>query len=316
MNFDDITTDIAPLDPVHDRRHALERDPLARESIVYTVILPEERIAGWVYPRVSAEGKAAGIVCAFGDGIKGGAIYENIHETAVPDTMDFTDWKVSGIQMRLGTPLRTARVGYESDRLSYDIEFDALHPAYSYDSHPDGCPKYFADNRFEQSGRVRGTMRVDGRAIVIDGLGQRDHSWGSRNWGVNYHYKWFHATTPVSAVHFFKMEYLGRSLIRGYVYKNGHMSQIRDLQVVDFTLDEDMIHTDIEVLVYDIAGRITRISGRHVAHQPLPILNAGVVLNEVALTVEVDGRPGIGWCEMQWDTRYLDHMRQYKHIRR
>jgi hypothetical protein len=158
-------------------------------------------------------------------------------------------------------------------------------------------------------------MSIDGRSIAFDTLGHRDHSWGTRNWGVNYHYKWFHATTPDAAVHFFKMEYLGRSLTRGYVYKDGHMSQIKDVNVLDFTLNDDMVHTDIEVLAHDIAGRTTKISGRSFAYQPLQV-DALNLLNEVALTVEIDGKPGLGWCEMHWDTRYLEYMKQYKHIRR
>jgi hypothetical protein len=315
MKFEDISSDITPLNAIDDRRHTLRKEPLSRESLVFTLQLPQEKIAGWVYPRVGADGKAAAIFCAFGDGVPGGSIYETFHDIAVPDSMDFAAWKVGGVELTLTEPLRTAHVKYTGQRLNYDFKFDAIHPAYSYDSHPDRCPKYFADNRFEQSGRVKGTMSIDGRSIAFDTLGHRDHSWGTRNWGVNYHYKWFHATTPDAAVHFFKMEYLGRSLTRGYVYKDGHMSQIKDVNVLDFTLNDDMVHTDIEVLAHDIAGRTTKISGRSFAYQPLQV-DALNLLNEVALTVEIDGKPGIGWCEMHWDTRYLDHMKQYKHIRR
>lgn len=316
MKFEDITSDIAPLALVDDGRHVLGSDPLARESLVFTLQLPEEKIAGWVYPRVGNDGKAAGIFAAFGDGVPGGAIYEVFHDIAVPDSMNFTHWQVNGVDLTLTNPLRTAHVKYASKRLAYDFTFDAIHPAYSYDSHPDRCPQYFADNRFEQSGRIKGTITIDGRAIPFDALGQRDHSWGTRNWGVNYHYKWFHATTPDSAVHFFKMEYLGRSLTRGYVFKDGHFSQLKEVDVVDFTLNEDMIHTDIEVVMHDLAGRTTKVSGRHFAHQPLPVTDHNVTLNEVAMTIEIDGKPGTGWCEFQWDDSYLAHMKKHKHIRR
>jgi hypothetical protein len=315
MKFEDITSDIAPLAGSNDGRHKLRNEPLCRESLVYTIILPEEKIAGWVYPRVGADGMAAGICCAFGEGVPGGSIFEVFHDIPVPESMDFTNWNAGGVELKLPVPLRTAQVKYTGQRLSYDFSYDALHPAYGYDSHPGGCPQFFADNRFEQSGRIKGSVTVDGRKIAFDALGQRDHSWGARNWGVNYHYKWFHATTPGAAVHFFKMDYLGRSLTRGYVFKNGHMSQIQDVDVLDFTLNDEMIHTDIEVVINDIAGRTTKISGRHFAHQPLPV-SEEVTLNEVAMTIEIDGHPGLGWCEMQWDNRYLAHMRLHKNIRR
>ncbi|MCK9285329.1 MAG: hypothetical protein M0P39_13730 [Rhodocyclaceae bacterium] len=316
MKFEDITSDIAPLSPADDGRHALRKEALARESLVFTLQLPEEKIAGWVYPRVGSDGKAAGVFAVFGDGVPGGPIYEVFHDIAVPDSMNFTQWRVAGVELDLTNPLRTAHVKYASQRLTYDFTFEAIHPAYGYHSHPDGCPQYFADNRFEQSGRVKGTVTIDGRAIPFDVLGQRDHSWGTRNWGVNYHYKWFHATTPDSAVHFFKMDYLGRSLTRGYVFKDGHFSQLKEANVIDFTLDEDMIHTDIVVELHDLAGRTTRVSGRRFAHQPLPVTDHGVTLNEVAMIIEIDGKPGTGWCEFQWDDSYLAHMKQFKHIRR
>jgi hypothetical protein len=196
-----------------------------------------------------------------------------------------------------------------------EFDFEALHPAYGFHSHPDGCPKYFADNRFEQGGRFKGTLTVEGRSIDFDTLGQRDHSWGTRNWGVNYHYKWFHAQTPDAAVHFFKMDYLGRSLVRGYVYKDGHMSQITAVDVVDFELDAQMIHKTIDARITDLAGRTTTVSGQHFAHKPFPIDDV-TVLNEVALRAQIDGKPGLGWCEMCWNPRYVDHMIQHPGIRR
>lgn len=315
MRYEKVTSDVAPLDPADDGRHRLRNEPLARESTVFCLELPEQGIAAWVYPRVTGDGKAGGTICAYGPGVAGGSIFESFRDVAVPDTMDFIDWQVGGVQMRLGEPLRTAHVVYNGDRVSLDFDFDALHPAYSYDSHPDGCPQYFADNRFEQGGRVKGNIIVDGRTIAFDTVGQRDHSWGTRNWGVNYHYKWFHATTPDASIHFFKMEYLGRHLIRGYVFKDGHMSQITGVDVIDFNLDEEMIHTDIEVAIDDAAGRKTRITGKRFAHQVYPIDELNI-LNEVAMTTVVDGKPGLGWCEMYWDSRYLDHMKKHRHIRR
>ncbi|HEX5806502.1 MAG TPA: hypothetical protein VFY31_09240 [Macromonas sp.] len=315
MKFEDITTDMAPLDPVDDRRHKLRNEALCRESLVYTLQLPEEKIAAFVYPRVGSDGMAAGMACVFGEGVKNGPIFEIFPAVAVPDTMDFTDWKIPGLEVKLGEPLRTAHVKYSGERMSIEFDFDAIHPAYSYDSHPDLCPKFFADNRFEQGGRIKGSLTIDGRTIALDTLGQRDHSWGARNWGVNYHYKWFHATAPEAAVHFFKMEYLGRSLTRGYVFKDGHMSQIKQVDVLDFTLDDDMWHNDIQLLVHDNAGRSTRVNGVTFAKQVLPVDPINI-LNEAAMTVDIDGKPGVGWCEFYWDNRYLDHMKQHKNIRR
>lgn len=315
MLYEGVTSDVAPLDPADDGRHQLRDEPLARESTVFCIQLPEHDVAAWVYPRVTGDGKAGGTICAFGAGVQGGSIFESFRDIAVSPSLDFTDWQVGGVHLTLGEPLKIAHVVYAGERVSIDFTFDAIHPAYSYDSHPDGCPPYFADNRFEQGGRVKGRIVIDGKSIDFDTVGQRDHSWGTRNWGVNYHYKWFHATTPTASIHFFKMEYLGRSLTRGYVFKDGHMSQITEVDVIDFTLDRDMIHSDIEVSISDLAGRTTHVTGKRFAHQVYPI-DALNILNEVAMTTVIDGVAGLGWCEMYWDSRYLDHMKQHPALRR
>lgn len=315
MNFDSMTSDCAPLAPSDDGRHKLRHEPLARESTVFCIMLPEHGIGGWVYPRVTGDGLAGGTICAFGPGVPDGSIFESFPNVPVSDSADFTNWDVGGVKLTLGDPLRKAHIVYEGERVAMDFTFDATHPAYGYSSHPEGCPQYFADDRFEQAGRVKGQIVIEGKAIQFDTLGVRDHSWGTRNWGVNYHYKWFHAVNEDAAIHFFKMEYLGRHLIRGYVAKDGHMSQITDVNVIDFELDADMMHKAIEVRITDLAGRETHITGKHFAHQVYPIDELNI-LNEVALTTVIDGKPGLGWCEFYWDSRYLAHMKKFPDLRR
>lgn len=315
MRFEDVTSDCAPLAPEDDGRHEIGTAPLARESLVFCVELPEEGLAFWVYPRVTGDGLAAGTVCAFGPAVDGGSIFESFGNIPVPETADFTDWDAGGVRLKLTGPLRHADVSFKGERITTEFTFDAIHPAYSYDSHPDGCPPYFALNRFEQGGKVKGWIRIDGKEYRFDGIGQRDHSWGTRNWGVNYHYKWFHAGSADTSVHFFKMEYLGRHLIRGYVFKDGHMSQITDVNVIDFELDTDMIHKSIEVSIQDQAGRTTHVTGAYFGHRVYPIDELNI-LNEVAMTTVIDGQQGVGWCEFYWDSRYLDHMRKFPELRR
>jgi hypothetical protein len=88
------------------------------------------------------------------------------------------------------------------------------------------------------------------------------------------------------------------------------MSQLKEVDVLDFTLNEDMVHTDIEVDMHDIAGRTTRVTGKYLAYQPLPVTDFDVTLNEVPMTTSIDGHKGTGWCEFQWDNRYLEHMKK------
>ena len=42
----------------------------------------------------------------------------------------------------------------------------------------------------EQYGRVKGTAKIDDREYVVDALGERDHSWGVRDWSAPGRWVW------------------------------------------------------------------------------------------------------------------------------
>lgn len=97
-----------------------------------------------------------------------------------PDA-DFTDWKVGTFHLVDGDR-NIARLQIVGDRLSVDYRFEAMHPAFLYSTgRPDraeALPSFAATDRYEQSGRAVGTIRIDDRTIEFDTFGHRDHSWG------------------------------------------------------------------------------------------------------------------------------------------
>src|SRR5439155_23542809 len=149
---------VLTLDPVHDSRHRLRPEPLARESLVFMLQLPEEDIAAFVYTWVSGESKAGTALCVYGPGIGDEPLFEIVDGIAVPSDQGFDDWRVGGLHSRHVEPLETADVTVNGERASLEYRFEAMHPAYAYGMHRDGCPQWMADERFEQSGRVSGVL--------------------------------------------------------------------------------------------------------------------------------------------------------------
>ncbi len=96
MNYEAVTSDCAPLDPVHDGRHKLRDEPLARESTVFCIMLPEHGIAGWVYPRVTGEGLAGGTICAYGPGVPGGSKVSAMCRCPPVPTLPSGTWAACG----------------------------------------------------------------------------------------------------------------------------------------------------------------------------------------------------------------------------
>ena len=301
------------LDRVHDARHCLREAKLARESLVFMLQLPAERVAGFVYTWVNAESKAGSAFCVYGPAVGDNGIFEAVDGIAVPKDQGFDDWRVGGAHVRHGEPFKVADVTFRGERASLEYHFEAAHPPYAYGSHRAGCPSWIADDRIEQSGRVRGVLRLGSREIPFDTMGHRDHSWGTRDWGISQHWKWLEAQAgPDLVVHFFEIQALGRSTLLGYVFRDGRMSEVTAVDV-KFEHDGQLRHRKIEAIVRDDAGRETTVRGTTFALYPFKV-SPLVTLNEGSMTVEIDGAPGVGHVEMCWPANYLEYVRTVANV--
>lgn len=302
---------IPSLDPVHDRRHRLRDEPLERESMPYVISLPEQGLATCIYTWVTKDHIAGSLFVAFGPAVGDVPIMEKVDGIDVGPDRDFDDWQVGALHLQQDLKLRSARIRGNGPRIQLDATFDAMHPAYAYGFHPQGCPAYAATDRLEQSCRVRGTLVVDGRRYDFDTTGARDHSWGTRDWDRPQHWKWLHAQAGDTAVHFWQIHVGGRIDLRGYVYRDGAMAEVASVDV-GFETDERYWQQRISATVRDTAGRDVKISGRYFAHFPLSP-SPTCVLIEGAMDCEIDGRAGTGWTEFMWPAAYLEHLHAQRH---
>ena len=305
--FAEIKTDIPALDIVHDNRHQLDGTALSRESLAFLIEIPEENIGGFLYTWVNGAGLAGAAVCLFGEGIGDEPIFEHCDGIAVPADMDFYDWRVNGLSLQIKEALKVLHAQYKSDKLTIDYNFEAVQPAYSYGSHKNGCPQWMATNRFEQQGKLQGTLTFAGRTIEFNGLAQRDHSWGTREWGVNQHWKWLHAQAEGMGVHFWQLYALGETHICGYVFKDGQMAQVADVKT-DFTYNEkNMEPVALKTTVTDDLGRSTDIDAEVYAIYPFHV-DPMITLFEAPLKLSIDGNAGGGWLESQWPNDLIKYM--------
>ncbi|MFW9960498.1 MAG: hypothetical protein ACFFDV_05735 [Candidatus Thorarchaeota archaeon] len=99
---------------------------------------------------------------------------------------DFTESMTDGVlSYKLIEPLREWRIVYRGKNLQADITWPARFSAYDFGI---GSGTSWVGH-FEQSGAPHGEIRFsDGRVVRIQGLGERDKSWGARNWHIE---SWF-----------------------------------------------------------------------------------------------------------------------------
>ncbi|MBU0538717.1 MAG: hypothetical protein KKF24_11740 [Gammaproteobacteria bacterium] len=302
-----LTTDIRALDPIHDNRHKLGTGPLARESMAYMIQIPEEQIGGFIYTWINGEGLAGSAVTLYGPGIGPEPLLEKFDGIAMSPDADFFDWRVKNLHFRLGELLETASISYKSELFDIEYNFTATQPAYAYSSHKDGCPQWIAHERFEQHGLVSGYVKVGGREIALQGYAQRDHSWGVRDWGLNQHWKWVHAQAgPELGVHFWKLESMGKTLIRGFVDKDQHIAQVVDVDI-DLEINDDLKTRTVHATIYDSAGRTTTFQG--VAYATFPLCpDPMITLFESPIVAHIDGVKGGGCCEVLWMNSLIEYV--------
>ncbi|WP_295680360.1 hypothetical protein [uncultured Nevskia sp.] len=294
------------LDPVNDGRHKLRNLPLERESIPYVIALPEQGIAAFVYTWVTKDNLAGSALAAYGPGIGDTPVFEAVDGIPMGPEKNFDNWQVGKLHLAQDLKLKTAKFGVVTDRVVIEANYEALHPAFAYSFHPDGCPAFAATDRLEQAGRVHGTIKVDGKAIAFDTFCARDHSWGTRDWGQPQHWKWLHAYNQGTQVHFWKIEVGGRSELRGYLNRDGQFAQVANVEV-SFTTDARYHQKTISATVTDTLGRKVQVEGEYFATLVMPPVPT-CTLVEGAMRCTIDGQAAVGWTEFMWPTDYLAYM--------
>jgi hypothetical protein len=145
---------------------------------------------------------------------------------------------------------------------SFQINFTGLCDPYFYDL--SGEKKKIAANAFdghiEQPGLFTGTLRIaesDGRELQISGLGERDRSWGVRDWHEISRWAWmsFQFNTQFT-INAWEIQTGKGAACEGYIYSNGNVATLKNINYeianrngfVQLTFDDLDYLFNIEVL--------------------------------------------------------------------
>jgi hypothetical protein len=279
-----------------------------RDSLFWEMIMPDERLGLQVYLYLTDRGKSGFNVSVWGPDTEPVALDRG--GGVVPDDMDLDDFTLHGLRVRQPELRRTAEVTYASETVRLEYRFEALHDAFSYRSNPDGLPPWFAANRLEQTGRVSGFLEVAGRRIEWDRrMGHRDHSWGTRDWGVPQHWKWFVAYTDSGrAVNGWIWIARGEWGCAGYVVRDGATVPVARIeQHADY--HPDMTQKRLDATLVDIAGGRTQLVFDRFGLVKLPTNDRmATEIWESACDATVDGEPGAGQWETHWSRPYVQYL--------
>ncbi|MFP4477504.1 MAG: hypothetical protein ACLFOY_18215 [Desulfatibacillaceae bacterium] len=104
--------------------------------------------------------------------------------------------RVGGLRLSCENTMRTWRTRLETRGVRADLVHEAFTPMYMFPEPSAGDGASAAANHYEQACRVTGVLSLRGREVAVNGLGQRDHSWGPRNWAGVGEWRWISAQFP------------------------------------------------------------------------------------------------------------------------
>jgi hypothetical protein len=166
-------------DLFHDRSD----DPYWNESAYFHFLIPERKAAGffYVFHRPNMKASAGGV--ALWDPT-GWDVYDCLfhewydYQPIAPEAEMFSFTMDCGLSAECPAPLNSYRLAHAADGFSLDLTFEAfMEPV---------CPKRgvqawgLGSGHYEQAGRMRGTVELEGENLAVDCMTFRDHSWGPR----------------------------------------------------------------------------------------------------------------------------------------
>ena len=166
--------------PTDDLRHRAADGGRSRDSLFWQLMMQDLKLGFQCYLYLTGTGKAGFNLILWGVDRKP-HVLELVPGT-VPADMDFDDFRLEGLHVRQPADQKTATISYAGNGVRLEYRFEGFHAPFSYRSNPDGLPGWFAHNRLEQSGWVKGFIEWEGRRVEFDRIGHRDHSWGVRHW--------------------------------------------------------------------------------------------------------------------------------------
>ncbi len=165
------------------------------------------------------------------------------------------------LELRMEEPLSRWRLRLRG-RHAMDLIWQATTPAFDYAMGRRPMPDDLAARHFEQSGRVRGWTEFRGRRRVVDGVGQRDKSWGVRDWSGVSGWNWISAQFAGGlSFNAWETGVGSARVVNGFVHYDGANHAIVELGT-DFTWRRAQVPQAVRLEFRDDADRSFVVTGR------------------------------------------------------
>lgn len=291
------------VEPADEGRHEPDGEQLWNESWYADVVRPDGSVAAYIrlglYPNLDTAWWHVAVVgpdrpvvvCQRADlDVPADDLVVSTHGIDIALTVDkeLQSFTVRGTMTGRSYP--TARDVYD-DRDGEDVPIDI-----DLTWTTDGVPfHYGATTRYEIPCQVAGNVTVAGEQLTLDGPGQRDHSWGVRDWWT---FGWCWSAGHLddgTHTHLTHVRMEGIEFAPGYVQRNGELTPAKGGSVAE-TVDADGFASHATL---DHGNLIVELEP--IAFGPIlltaPDGRVGRFPRASARFTTADGREGLGWVE-------------------
>lgn len=267
------------------------------DSLYFNFFCETGELAG--FTRIGVLGNAGRVNAGFLALREGTPIAGMVAADAALQGGNWDELEVQGLRYRMIEPLARWRVDLDSPTGRASLEFEALAPAFDYSDCPVRLPAEVASRHYEQHCRVHGWIEAPGGARhEVAGFGQRDHSWGIRDWGGVRSWRWLQAIFGEDlAFNVFSVERRsGETLTSGYVYEAGASRAIVRASIQTSYETGGQVQKAVSLRIEDAGGAERLITAERFGLVPIAI--EGTTVNEGLFRWRLGERTGLGVYEL------------------
>ncbi|MCV7412452.1 DUF7065 domain-containing protein [Mycobacterium florentinum] len=180
------------ISPADDVFHQRTDDPFWNESAWFGFSIPERTLNGFVYfyhrPNMKYSSGGIAIWDPTGEEMYNCRYYDMGSIFPLDPTWEMYDFGFpNGLHVHCVEPWKTYRLSYGGNSSFYagagcelELTWESFLPPHQT-GQPEGQQEWApARQHYEQPGRMKGTVKVDGETFHVDCWSMRDHSWGVR----------------------------------------------------------------------------------------------------------------------------------------
>ncbi len=190
-------------------------------------------------------------------------------------------------------------------RVSFDFEFSGLNEIFDYRNCVSGFKEKIsqsvASEHLEQFGRVVGELTVRGKKYAVSGLGERDHSWGVRDWNAPKMWIWLTSQfSETLALNVTKLSVSEGEVDAGFIYIGGENRPVVKADIKT-TYREDGSPEFLDIEITDETKEMHKIKARVLKSIRLPFVSSDgksqSAMYETLCEYQFDGKKGYGIAE-------------------